>query len=399
MIVWNSKLLFSVVLVLFGLTNYAQFLVTHHPEAVVYGQDITWDSRIQNLKADMFSPEADGVFPLVIMIPDAFFTSAKASAQAWNELAEEIASQGYVVASIQYRQGLNPDINTLLEDELIKAITRAVQDVYTAVNYFRMDAIRGSNAWSIDENRIFLFGYSTGGIAALHATRYFSTQGTLRRVDRLIESVGGWPNNAHKEALRESILGVVSLAGGVLDTLMYAELDRTPLLLLQAEKDSIIPAHGGQMRVSGLALGKMFGAETIYRQNKNRNKRVDLFTINGVGHEMDDFSAFADIVPETLEFFEQCLKAIPGGKRFARPSQTIITRTDRTVRNELIFRLPSNWNYPVNFTVINGNNEVVWQENDIRDEHTIPIEGWPVGTYIFKFTYDTDKLKVIRFKL
>ncbi|TVQ80012.1 MAG: hypothetical protein EA358_02680 [Flavobacteriales bacterium] len=391
--------LLSVLLFFSFFLAHSQMLVTHHPNAVEYGRALSWDRENVALKADVFRPETDDLLPLVIMVPDAFFTLKKNREGAWNQLANDIAAQGYVVVSIDYRQGMNPDIGVLLEDEFVKAITRAVQDLYTAIEYFDLDAKSGSNHWRILPNNTYLFGYSTGAMAVLHATRYFSQQVSLSRVDRLLRAVGGWPDNAKKDMLRSSVRGAVALAGGVIDTMMYAELDRTPLLLIQAEMDSIFPSEMGQMKVAGLPLGMVFGSEVIYRQGLQRQKLVRLLTLEGVDHDLDEFTALDDVLFSVLDFYAELSSMLPDGRRYGRPSQSIITRTDRMQRNELILRIPSEWRFPVHLVVTNGSNEVIWSEQDIRDTHTISIEGWPQGTYIFSFTYGEDTRKVIRFTL
>ncbi|MCH8546304.1 MAG: carboxylesterase family protein, partial [Cryomorphaceae bacterium] len=231
------------------------YLVDVKYENEVYATALTWDLKEVNLYADMYVPDRDRseLTPLVIFVSDAYFTSTEASSEAWDDLARYVASCGFVVANIQYRQGMSPDLDQPIEDEFVKAMSRASKDVYSAIAYFREDAINGANYYNIDPDRVLLLGYSSGAMAALHAGKYYAdTRASTERLMRLIRQVGGWDDNIKKDELRRSIRAVVSIAGGVVDLNMYAPQNRTPVLLIEAENDSVIPSESGEMVVSGV---------------------------------------------------------------------------------------------------------------------------------------------------
>ena len=233
----------------FAQSNEPHLMTTTHYGELIYSSAMTWDHVVVDLTADIYEPDREGqdLRPLVILVPDAYFTSSDASYEHWDKMANYIASCGYLVANIKYRQGMDPDIKVLLEDEFVKGITRSVQDIYAAIRYFREDAINGANSYQIDPERILLLGYSSGGMAVLHAAKYYLLDASTQRVDRLIKSVGGWHFNEKTDQLQDAIRGIAVIAGGVFDTLMMANHNRTPVMLFQANEDSIVPRFFGNM--------------------------------------------------------------------------------------------------------------------------------------------------------
>ncbi|MCC5918965.1 MAG: hypothetical protein JJU02_16735 [Cryomorphaceae bacterium] len=367
-------------------------------DAEVYAKKLNWDLSEVNLYADIFEPEREGdiLRPLIIMVPDAYFTLSRESLEALDETAHYLASCGYVVASIQYRQGMDHDANKLLEDEFVRAMARSVQDIYSAIDYFREDALRGANSYQINADKVLLLGYSSGGIAALHAGKYYLENNTTARIRRLIAEVGGWGETERKETIRKSIRGVAVIAGGVLDTLMYAPQDRTPVLKIAGEADSIIPPWYGDMIVAGLPLGPFFGPYSVNQQMKSRQKRIEFLLLEDTDHTLNNFSQLEIITPVVAEFFVEALEMLPSGKNYERPPSSILTRETNERRNRILVNLPKDWVKPVSLRVINGSNEEVFRKTEVFPDDEIPVEGWLPGTYMFKFTYG-NKLKVVRY--
>jgi len=133
-----------------------------------------------NLKMDVYQPEGDTVSqrPVIIFaISGTFFPpyinggfngALKDSANV--EFAKRFARRGYVVAVVKYRQGWNA-LGSPVEQQstILQAAYRGIQDVRTAVRYFRKTAAEDGNPWKVDPNRIALGGTGTGGYMAYGA--------------------------------------------------------------------------------------------------------------------------------------------------------------------------------------------------------------------------------------
>ncbi len=87
------------------------------------------------------------------------------------ELANRLARMGYVVAVCDYRLGWNPIAPDQLTRvfTLINAAYRGVQDVHTAVKYFKRSVAEMGNPFKVDDQKIIVWGVGTGGYLALNA--------------------------------------------------------------------------------------------------------------------------------------------------------------------------------------------------------------------------------------
>ncbi len=153
-------------------------------ENIVYGKNMTVITlgveeieapTSQLLLCDIYRPEGDDITerPLVILIPTGNFlpigvnqsTLGNKTDSVNVEIAHRLARKGYVVASIDYRKGWSPDA-PLQPDRtltLIQAAYRGIQDVRTAIRFFRKDYAENANSYGIDTSKITLFGIGTGG--------------------------------------------------------------------------------------------------------------------------------------------------------------------------------------------------------------------------------------------
>lgn len=104
----------------------------------------------RDLHLDLFQPKTEGTYPALILVFGGGWRSGNKSAQV--PLAQQIASKGYVTATVEYR--LSPEA----------LYPAAVYDIKAAIRYLRTHA----NELNIDPSRIAISGSSAGGqLAAL----------------------------------------------------------------------------------------------------------------------------------------------------------------------------------------------------------------------------------------
>jgi Secretion system C-terminal sorting domain len=147
--------------------------------------------KLDTLVMDVYSPVGDASKnrPLIIMLPTGNFlpvsingtTSGITVTKSLNiktskdsidvELATRLAQHGYVVAVASYRLGWNPSAPTQPEraEALIIASYRGMQDLRTAVRFFKMTAAEKSNPYGVDTTRVTAWGIGTGGYVTLGA--------------------------------------------------------------------------------------------------------------------------------------------------------------------------------------------------------------------------------------
>lgn len=127
------------------------------------------------LNCDVYSPVGDDndARPLVLVLHTGNFlpfpanngTGGTITDSTVVETCTRLAARGYVAVAMDYRIGWNPidpspDIRKFF---LINAAYRGIQDLRTAVRFFRKDAVEGGNNFGIDPNKIGSWGIGTGG--------------------------------------------------------------------------------------------------------------------------------------------------------------------------------------------------------------------------------------------
>ena len=174
----------------FGQTRYMEqvFDGVTLTEGQIYGANTTvitlLDTTIGRplkipLFMDIYEPSGDTLDarPLVILLKTGNFLPQVLNGSIFGtrkdsvlvEIANRLSKMGYLVASTDYREGWNPFLTTQPERalQLIQAAYRGVQDVRTAVKYFKFTAANLGNPHRVDTGKIVLWGVGTGGYLSM----------------------------------------------------------------------------------------------------------------------------------------------------------------------------------------------------------------------------------------
>lgn len=154
---------------------------------VVYGQNYTiinfpingGRTEKEDLLLDIYTPDGDTETnrPLILAFHTGNFLPQLLNGQIngtktdpyFVNMVQRLTRLGYVVASVEYRQGwdpLNPEADAR-KGTLLNAAYRGIQDASTAVRFFRKSAIDDGNPYGIDPSKIATFGVGTGSYIAL----------------------------------------------------------------------------------------------------------------------------------------------------------------------------------------------------------------------------------------
>lgn len=156
---------------------------------IMYGENYsvlsvpaTGKATLIPLLLDVYEPTADtaALRPLVLLchtgnfLPHPLNGSVSGNKNIDNttiEIANRLASMGYVAANMDYRLGWNPIAPTVEErtSTLINAAYRGVQDLRTAVRYFKKEVAENGNPYRIDTSRIVAWGVGTGSYLTLNS--------------------------------------------------------------------------------------------------------------------------------------------------------------------------------------------------------------------------------------
>lgn len=173
----------------------------------------------QTLCLDLYEPTGDTETsrPAAIFIHGGFFISGDKAGSSGQFLGNDLASRGFVVASISYR--LAPTLQDVDDDDILAA----GEDAKAAVRWLRANAA----TYGIDPTRISIVGSSAGAFAACEAT-YNENEG-----------------NSGNPVFSSEVNAVVALWGGMRDT-AEIQADEAPLCVVHGTLDMIVPFQFSQ---------------------------------------------------------------------------------------------------------------------------------------------------------
>jgi len=274
-----------------------------------------------DLYMDIFEPTGDTLSqrPLIIISFGGGFLSGSRDHWSMRLLCQELASRGFVTASIDYRLGMN-----IFDEDLSKrAVYRGLQDLRSAVRFFRADA-NGSNTYRIDPNKIFAGGHSSGAFMAIHnayldleSERPPSTYAWLQDGDPVLDQ-GCLDCAGDNQSYDGRCNAIFSLAGAIGHT-YYMETATDPeIVMFHSEDDGTVPYTSGDpfssilILVIGDDLPTVYGSQPISERADSIGLPYEFYSYSSRGHsvhENGNSELYDDIVPGIADWFvEQELK-------------------------------------------------------------------------------------------
>lgn len=234
---------------------------------------------IPSLNFQFFEPTGDTEpeRPLIIYLHTGTFapiirnsnpTGSKDYDFATQVFCRNYAVRGYAVANLEYRLGWNPYLPTEPERaaSLMKAAYRGIQDVKSAIRYFRMTYENG-NPYKIDTSRIIICGQGTGGwiatclnsvdkVSELQLPKFLDGNG-IPLIDTAV--LGDWdgfggvdtlniPNHPGYSSEHDMVLNM----GGAIGDISWLEAGDKPIAAVHGNLDAIAVFSSGNLSVSGV---------------------------------------------------------------------------------------------------------------------------------------------------
>ena len=234
------------------------------------------------LHLDVFRPLDDTLqkHPLVMLVHGGAFYFGSKDDKSITQWCRHLASLGYVAASIDYRIGFLPTMNSIG-----RAGYRAVQDAHAAMRFL----VEHQEEYGIDTSMIFVGGASAGAITTLNLafmtneTRPEYTRSGFLRPD--LGNIDG-SGNAIKTDFR--IRGVVDMWGAMPDTTMLRGRN-IPILAFHGDADDIVPYNydypfGIAGMLKTLLVERMFGSSCIVDRAIKMGHKAHLVTFSGLKH-------------------------------------------------------------------------------------------------------------------
>lgn len=330
----------------FSLDSYVAPEFQHYPPRDVYKEPVykVWETRDivygramqneksddvgRNLTMDLYQPMNDGASfrPLMVMFHGGGFKNGNKRDYRLTQWCKYFASLGYVVSSVDYRQGFR---STFQESDDVLYL--ALMDANAAVRFLlKRDSLQ------IHPGRIFAAGMDAGAITALNLAYI--------RDKNLPEIIGDDADSLR--VLRQSSLrgfdvrAVANLWGAVPDTAILHNA-RIPVISFQSKGDAVIPFGAGypfeelEESKKGLLQSaweslqslflpdrhpfrKVYGAGVIHRILSSRGVRSELHAYNGKRHNLfllsngkADLNLYDEIKEQTAAFFSSEMVVSP----------------------------------------------------------------------------------------
>ncbi len=234
------------------------------------------------LQLDVFKPLGDTLQkrPLVMLIHGGAFYFGSKDDKSITLWCQHLASKGYVTATIDYRIGFLPTMNSIG-----RAGYRAVQDAHAAMRFL----VAHQEEYGIDTSIIFVGGASAGAITTLNLafmtneTRPEYTHRSFLRPDLgNIDTCG----NAIRTDFR--IRGLIDMWGAMPDTTMLRGRN-IPIIAFHGDADDIVPygydypfAIADMLKT--LLVEKMYGSSCIVDRSIKLGHKAYLVTFSGYKH-------------------------------------------------------------------------------------------------------------------
>lgn len=193
-------------------------------EDITYGTGVLAAGGTADLKLDIFTPNGDNRTdrPLIIAAHQGSFIPeyGDKNDQYLVDYATAMAKRGFVVATINYREGWGfSPLNTAEQNarEILPASWRAIQDFKTAVRFFKKTVAEGGNIYGISSERIIGSGFGAGAYLPINSQIIdLSEELTLPELQQKDCFLGSCSPNGtpYIDSTDASLLGIYATDGG-----------------------------------------------------------------------------------------------------------------------------------------------------------------------------------------
>lgn len=348
---------------------------------IAYGSNVTVNGDTSQLLLDIYQPFNDtpGVKrPLLVLAHGGSFVGGSRKSADMVTICTEMAKRGYVVASIQYRLGINLFSGNSLEKEFSQAVWRATQDGRAAVRWFRQGAAN-NNTYQIDDEQIFTGGVSAGGVLGMHLA-FLDQASELGQTQIDTTVLGGIEGNSGNPGYSWRVKGVVNLCGAISNVSWMSNNPDVKLCSMHGTNDQTVPYKTNFFFFLSAQVAILQGSFSIDSFARANAMYSDFYTFEGAPHV--PFVNNAAYMDTTIQFVSQSLYDQLFGK----------TTSIASVNNPLqhVGMYPNPASTSISFNGLNSNAQVVisdingkmYAKQLVGSNQPIDIAGMPEGIYM-----------------
>lgn len=228
---------------------FSDFTVTTDIE---YGSNVDLNGAPETLLMDVYTPDGDieTSRPLIIVCHGGYFLGGDKAETDVVPLCEDFVKMGYVVASINYRVGV--ELLASLQTPYGQTVMRAVQDFRACVRWFRKNAAEGGNTYGINPNLIFAGGDSAGGFLVLHHAYLDESELPSWLTLDATGLTGGLEGESGNPGYSSEVTAIYSVAGALGEANWIDPTDDTPACLTHGDADGVVTIDSGTFVLFGI---------------------------------------------------------------------------------------------------------------------------------------------------
>lgn len=304
-----AKTIALIVLVLFSQVHYGQCGDRYQNEifssisiSTVNYSDVYSDNAHM---MDIYTADSDTFTnrPVIIFQHGGSYYSGSKESLECVEVCNYFAKRGYVAISMNYRLVSLSNLanflssNTLQYEEVLKATA----DMKGAIRYMRKDATNGNN-FGINSNSIFVGGFSSGAITAIH-TAYIDNISDLPttpiNAQIIANNLGGIEGDVGNIGYSSAVNGIINFAGGI-HLLQWIDSNDEPIFSAQGTNDLTVNFNCGPglnipnvLELCGLAkIHPICDSLGINNQSLIFNNTDHLWSQNQFNQALDQSNSF-----------------------------------------------------------------------------------------------------------
>ncbi|MEM9023267.1 MAG: T9SS type A sorting domain-containing protein [Bacteroidota bacterium] len=368
---------------------------------VVYGNNTNLLGVPQDLMLDVYQPSGDTETdrPLVIVAHGGSFVTGSKTGADVVPLCTDLAERGYVVASINYRLGIEDLLVPANLDSVdgAEAVIRGFHDSKAAIRFFYRDVIENGNTYNIDTNNIYFGGASAGGFNALNIAYLDKMSEYPAFVDDTKASVdAGIEGNSGNAGFSSDVRAIFNIAGAIYDT-NWIEAGSIPVLSLHGDQDGTVPFGTDIIVVFGTPMLPVDGSESVHARATNIGLQNCFKVQMGQDHvpHVSDADQYDTLLTMTVNYLSSFVCNLPNA--FCNESGIVLSDEPLVVDQQVLdvypnpatdrvqVTLPANTSGTTLLEMIDPSGRTV---REVRTEQSgniwVDRNGLPAGLYLLR---------------
>ncbi len=287
----NRINLLVIVFTVLGFTpTFAQRYFTNITDSVVVYQDIKYGFNTDyrgdsvSLFMDVYTPFGDTLSnrPLLVLAHGGSFLQGNKGSSDMQMICTSFAKKGYVVASIQYRLGVDIFSGKTLEQEFQQAVWRGAQDGRAAIRYMHKTYANG-NEFKFNPAQIYSGGVSAGGVLGLQLA-FLDKPSELSTLSLDTNVIGGIEGNSGNPGYPWKVKGVINLCGAMGNVTWMSDNKDISICNMHGTADATVPYKTNYFKFFGTNVALLNGGYSVDSAAKVYGIDSRLFTYEGAAH-------------------------------------------------------------------------------------------------------------------